>query len=189
MRAWHKSQQSMAKKLTQIPINKIRPPSHKPNESVTPENPKKMNNKLNLSAFSFTSLSEQPMKLSDLKAKVILVSLWATWCEPCRSEQKELDQIYKIYKNHGLEIVAIDQDNLIEKDLIEKFAKSLHLNYKVWLDPMGASKSLFETTAVPTTYLLTLDGKVLSMKTGFQKDFKKQLEKELSTLLAISNEI
>lgn len=164
--------------LMNVALEKIPPVSHKPKI----EN-KTLDHNIDLSMTGFTDLERQPIMLSDLKAKIILINMWATWCEPCRKEQQELSKIYEKYKNKGLEIVAINQDMHPEKSIIEKFIKENKLGYHVWLDPKATAKSMLSINAIPATYLVSLDGKILLKKIGFQKDLKNQIEKKLINVL------
>jgi thiol-disulfide isomerase/thioredoxin len=52
------------------------------------------------------ALNGRPIKLSDLKCKVVVVEFWAVWCRPCVADFPNLDRWYNKYKDQGLEIVA-----------------------------------------------------------------------------------
>ena len=52
---------------------------------------------------------QQPrtIRLADYKGKVVLVNVWATWCEPCRVEMPSIEKLHKEYGPKGLKIVAV----------------------------------------------------------------------------------
>ena len=62
--------------------------------------------------FTLSTLSGAPIRLSELRGKVVLLNFWATWCVPCRTEMPSLEALYQRYKDRGLEVLAINVDML-----------------------------------------------------------------------------
>ncbi|MBW8770852.1 MAG: TlpA family protein disulfide reductase [Gemmatimonadetes bacterium] len=48
--------------------------------------------------------------LGDYKGKVVLLNVWATWCEPCRVEMPSIEKLHREFGPHGLSVVAISVD-------------------------------------------------------------------------------
>jgi thiol-disulfide isomerase/thioredoxin len=80
------------------------------------------------SAYMFTSkeLKGGQLSLADYKGKFILLDFWASWCVPCRKGNPHLLSLYSKYKDKGLEIIGISDDDskpdawskAVEKDKI-----------------------------------------------------------------------
>ncbi|RKY18374.1 MAG: hypothetical protein DRP90_05660, partial [Planctomycetota bacterium] len=66
-------------------------------------------------------LTGKPIKLSDLKGKVVLIDFWASWCGPCRGEIPNMARVYKAYKDKGLEILGVSLDNANMAEKVKKF--------------------------------------------------------------------
>jgi hypothetical protein len=64
--------------------------------------------------FELKDLQGQSVKLADLRGKVVLLNFWATWCGPCRQEIPHLEKLYQTYKEKGLVILGVDNEDNIE---------------------------------------------------------------------------
>src|SRR6478736_6527351 len=59
--------------------------------------------------------------LDQYKGKPLLVTFWATWCEPCRDEYPMLNELAKQYAPQGLKVVGIDLDQDGDLILMRRF--------------------------------------------------------------------
>src|SRR6202021_607655 len=82
--------------------------------------------------FTLSELQGKSWRLKDLQGKVVLVNFWATWCPPCRKEMPDLDAIYKEYRDKGLVILAISDE---ERDKVVPFLAEHPVRYPILLDP------------------------------------------------------
>ncbi len=103
----------------------------------------------------------QPLTLSSLKGKVVLVDFWASWCGPCRAENPNVVKMYKKYHPKGFDIFSVSLDE--EKD---KWVKAIEKDGLVWnhvSDLMGWNSPLCKTfgiTGIPFTILVDRQGNV-----------------------------
>jgi thiol-disulfide isomerase/thioredoxin len=61
--------------------------------------------------FSFTLLDGTTRELKDYRGKVVIMDLWATWCQPCQYQMLELRKAYSNYSRDELEILSINTDS------------------------------------------------------------------------------
>jgi len=127
-------------------------------------------------AISFADLSGNPVSLSDFAGKIILVNLWATWCEPCVREMPSLERM-QARLGDKITVVAISEDHGGSK-AVEPFIGRLGLkSVKTYLDPKSAVERAFEVQGLPTSFLIDRKGRVLGRVEGAAEwDSPKLLE-------------
>ena len=52
-----------------------------------------------------------PVSVSDYRGKVILVNVWATWCEPCREEMPGLGELHRMFPDSDFEVIGVSIDD------------------------------------------------------------------------------
>lgn len=100
----------------------------------------------------------QDASLSDLKGKVVLLNLWASWCGPCKDEAPVLERIWNRYKAKGLVVLGIDIQDLSSD--ARAFIEEYGLTYPSLRDGSDDSKTALEATGVPETYLIDRKGRI-----------------------------
>ncbi len=115
--------------------------------------------------FSFTDLSGKKRRLSDFRGKYILLDFWGYWCPPCLEEIPYLREAYKRFKNRNFEILGMNTDRnytpkSIKENLLKNQIRWTQAQRKSFEDMMDF-KLRIET--FPTTFLLSPEGKILSM--------------------------
>jgi peroxiredoxin len=112
--------------------------------------------------FTQNDVNGKPISLASLKGKYVLVEFWASWCAPCRAGNPNLVKQYELYKDKGFEIISVSLDNVKDRwvDAIKKDGLPwLHVSdLKGWNNAVGR---LYGVRAVPQSYLLDKDGKVI----------------------------
>ena len=101
------------------------------------------------------------LSLEDLRGKVVLLNVWATWCPPCREEIPALQELYERHSGQGFEVVGVSIDAQGEERSVAAFVRDNGVTYPIWLDPSDRVSSTFRLTGVPSTFLIGRDGTLL----------------------------
>lgn len=112
--------------------------------------------------------------LTELRGKVVMVNIWATWCPPCVREMPAMQRVYEEYRDDGLEIVAVavdDRPGTRQPDgridgLVSRFVDELGLTFPVVVDPTGGTERRFDTEYLPTTFLVDRQGRIRAREVG-----------------------
>src|SRR5262249_13235922 len=114
----------------------------------------------------FTDLAGRPASLADFRGRVVLVNLWATWCQPCVRRMPAPDRLQAAMGGKDFEIVLVSQDRG-GANTVEPFFAKLGLNaLKSYLDPKGRLGQAFSVRGLPTSILVDRDGNELGRVEG-----------------------
>ena len=130
--------------------------------------------------FELKDLDGKPVRLSSLKGRAVVLNFWATWCGPCKIEMPWIIELQKQYADQGLVVlgVAMDED---QKD-VPKFAKDMGVNYPVLLGNEQVADLYGGIQALPTTYYIGRDGKIVERVFGLagHKEIEANIKAALS---------
>ncbi len=109
--------------------------------------------------FTLTDLQGKAWTLQALRGKVVMVNFWATWCDPCRREMPDLEKLYRRFKNQGLVVLAISDDDAgkVKQLIVDK-----RFTYPVLLDPGRKVTGLFRVEGIPKSFVYDRDGKLIA---------------------------
>ena len=116
-------------------------------------------------AISLADTNGRSIELSELRGKLVLVNLWATWCEPCLREMPSLERLQSRL-GERIAVLAVSEDRGGNKS-VEPFIAKLGLkSVKIYIDPKSEVGHAFGVRGLPTSFLIDREGKVLGRVEG-----------------------
>lgn len=97
-----------------------------------------------------------PIDTGSLEWSVLVVNVWATWCEPCRREQPALMQVEADYEDRGVAFVGVDYRD--DRAAAERWIEDFGVSYQSLFDPDGRTASTLGFPFLPDTYLVDASG-------------------------------
>lgn len=114
---------------------------------------------------------------ADLKGKVVLVSLFATWCGPCQKELAEVQTtLYPKYKdNENFRLLVIGREHTDAE--LTKYNTRKKFTFPLYPDPKREVFSLFTDQSIPRAYLFNKEGKLIYTSIGYTpEEFQKLMD-------------
>jgi cytochrome c biogenesis protein CcmG, thiol:disulfide interchange protein DsbE len=109
-------------------------------------------------ALQATTLNGKPFDLSAEHGKIVVVNLWATWCEPCRQEMPLLDAFYRKYRGRGVVLLGLDEDDPVHAIEVRKIMGKF--SYPAVMAQTAKSDDFRPPRVLPITYVIDQDGVV-----------------------------
>ena len=112
-----------------------------------------------------------------------LISLWATWCGPCRKELAALDKVYPAWKEkYGLEIVAASVDIPPMLKNAEAMFDKNGWDFTFLHDQNQELMGKLKLRGIPYSILVDGNGNVKSVQTGYFPGYEKEIEKKIAAM-------
>jgi len=130
-------------------------------EVTTTDGPMLSDNAYNL---QLKTAEGSQLSLRDYKDKVLFVNVWASWCPPCVAEMPTIETLYNnVADNEDIEFLLISLDEKPKKarDFME--GKEFAMPY---FFPVRAMPQVFRSPKIPSTYVVSKEGKVIYKREG-----------------------
>lgn len=137
--------------------------------------------------FVTTTLDGQRFALKDYLRqpdnKVLILTFFATWCEPCGDNLKYLQKIQEQYRDQGLQVLCVFTGRLSKAKAAKKYLKKLDVNFPVLLDKRRAISKRYKVTGLPCNCAIDREGFLKFKCLGCSEEVKRKFEDNLRDLL------
>jgi thiol-disulfide isomerase/thioredoxin len=117
------------------------------------------------------------------RGSVVLLDVWATWCEPCRDSLPLYEQLAKEYGPRGLKVYALNVDE--DARAIPAFVAETKVALPILMDANAAvAERTLKVRMMPSTFLVDRRGVVRFVHEGFTEAFLQKYQTEIEQLLA-----
>lgn len=130
-------------------------------------------------------LNNKEVKLSDFKNKVIMLDFWASWCVPCRYENKDLGEFFKKYNQNGFEVVSFSIDTGLDAWKFASQQDSITWTNISDLKGFYSSQAAsYKVRGIPKSFLIDKNGTIVEIFNWYDddKDAKTALENKIQEL-------
>ncbi|UZD23618.1 TlpA disulfide reductase family protein [Algoriphagus halophytocola] len=113
--------------------------------------------------IELTNPQGELIKLSDFRGKYVMIDFWAAWCKPCREENPNVVKLYNQYKDQGFEVFGVSLDRTKEA-----WVQAIEEDGLTWTQVSdlkyfnSVAAETYQINAIPATYLLDPDGKIIA---------------------------
>ena len=115
---------------------------------------------------TISDLDGRTLSFADLRGKVVVVNLWATWCPPCRAEMPFLQNLWRKFEGEeNFRLLCISTETA-EEVRAHPLARELAMPLYVFDPPVPPE---LQTEGLPTTYIFDRQGKVVFGHTGMAR--------------------
>jgi len=119
------------------------------------------------------------------KGQYIYIDYWASWCGPCRQSFPWMNALQAKLGSKGLKVVAVNVD--AKRADADKFLTHTPAQFTIAYDPLGESAKKLAIKTMPTSMLVSPEGRVLFVHSGFRTEETGQLEAKIAAAMAVSN--
>ena len=101
--------------------------------------------------FTLPTASGRALTLEQARGAITIINFWATWCQPCRREMRDLQMLYDSFPGR-LRILAVNLGESLQA--VRDWVSKLGLTYDNLLDGQGAVAARYQVRGLPTTLVL-----------------------------------
>jgi peroxiredoxin len=110
-------------------------------------------------------LDGNPLRLSDYRGKVVVLSFWFTGCGPCIEQLPEEKALIEKFRDQPFALLSVARDRDVADS--KKTAAEHGITWPTWFDKYpGEIVKQFDVRGYPTFYLLDADGRIVSKRLG-----------------------
>ncbi len=131
--------------------------------------------------FALKDLQGNEVSSAGLRGKVVLIDLWATWCQPCKKEMPGYQRLLDHYGSRGFNVVGLKSNVMMDTEDPIRFAKKIGVHYPLAIAPSDLVQRFGGMQGLPTTFVYDREGILRDKVIGFE--YTDHFEQDLKPLL------
>lgn len=131
--------------------------------------------------FRMVDMEGKQVNFESLKGKVVFLNIWATWCPPCIAEMPNIQKLYDKVGSENIVFVmlSVDQGGM---EKVKKFINKKKYTFPVYM-PASAFPQEFYSEAIPTTFIISPEGKIVVRQEGMADYNTREMRKFLQEMV------
>lgn len=114
--------------------------------------------------FTLQDLDGRPVRLGNLRGKVVILEFWATWCEPCRYEMPVVEGLLQRFKDEGLVVLGINDEN---PSVARRYVEEGGYTFPTLFDKDQTVAGLYGVRAIPALFVIDRQGQIVGRHRGY----------------------
>ncbi|SFE32030.1 TlpA family protein disulfide reductase [Alteribacillus iranensis] len=133
--------------------------------------------------YTLPMYNGEERSLSSYEDSIVIMNMWASWCEPCTREMPDLIRLHEDYEDSGVNVVTVNM-NSYEKNQeeAEKFVEEFGMmSTPAMIDVDGEVADMYNLQLLPTTYIFDENRRIVEKISG--ETSYEQLEEKIQPLI------
>jgi thiol-disulfide isomerase/thioredoxin len=131
--------------------------------------------------FRAWDLQGNEISSASLRGKVVLIDIWATWCQPCKKEMPGYQKLLNEYGSRGFAVVGLKSDIMRDSEDPARFAEEVGVHYPLAVASADLVQKFGGIEGLPTTFLYDRHGILRDKVIGFE--YTSHFEEKLKPML------
>jgi cytochrome c biogenesis protein CcmG/thiol:disulfide interchange protein DsbE len=125
--------------------------------------------------------ADTALDMAQFSGKYLYLDFWASWCAPCQHSFPWMNEMQAKYGGQGLVVLAVNLDE--KREDADKFLARVPAKFRIAFDPKGELATRYDVQAMPSSFFIGPNGKVIFKHAGFREQQRSELEKAVASAL------
>ena len=114
--------------------------------------------------WNVTALDGSIFSMSQIRGEPFLLNIWSTMCPPCIAELPSIERLHRAVSSDGVRVLCVATDG--DADRVRRLVAENGWEFPVYVLGPSEIPQVFDSDYIPTTYVVSADGRVVYQHTG-----------------------